>query len=207
LHNAALAARARKLATQARDAAAHYEHSEVGYNYRLSNVLAAIGRGQLRVLEERVDARRRIFEFYADALRDVPGITFMPEAPWGRATRWLTCLTVDPVQFGADREVVRLALEADNVEARPVWKPMHLQPVFSHCERVGGRVAERLFRHGLCLPSGSNLEVADLERVIRIVKACAGTAGQSRQSLTASFAPRADGLVGAVPAEPMGELL
>ena len=207
LHDAALAARARKLATQARDAAAHYEHSEVGYNYRLSNVLAAIGRGQLRVLEERVDARRRIFEFYADALRDIPGITFMPEAPWGRATRWLTCLTVDPVEFGADREVVRLALEADNIEARPVWKPMHLQPVFGHCERVGGRVAERLFRHGLCLPSGSNLEVADLERVIRIVKACAGTAGRSRQPLTAPFAPRADGLVGAVPAEPIGELL
>ena len=151
-------AHARKLATQARDPAPHYEHSEIGYNYRLSNVLAAIGRAQLQVLEERVLARRRNFAYYQQHLGDLPGIAFMPEAPWGRATRWLTVVTIDPDQFGADREAVRLALEAENIEARPVWKPMHLQPVFADCEVVGGAVAEAIFRHGLCLPSGSNLE-------------------------------------------------
>ncbi|WP_164019462.1 DegT/DnrJ/EryC1/StrS family aminotransferase [Pyxidicoccus trucidator] len=160
-----------KLATQARDAAPHYEHSEVGYNYRLSNVLAAIGRAQLRVLEERVAARRENHAFYARALADVPGITFMPEAPWGRHTRWLTTLTIDPARFGADREAVRLALEREDIEARPVWKPMHLQPVFSAFERRGGHVAEELFQQGLCLPSGSNLTPDDLARVVEVVRA------------------------------------
>lgn len=162
-------AHARKLATQARDSAAHYEHSEVGYNYRLSNVLAAIGRGQLRVLPDRVAARRRNFEFYRDALGDLPGLEFMPEAPWGTHTRWLTCLTVDPAQFGADREALRLALEAENIEARPVWKPMHLQPVFARYSCVGGAVAADLFARGLCLPSGSELTGDDLGRVAEIV--------------------------------------
>src|SRR6185503_1515674 len=124
--DAALAARARKLATQARDPAPHYQHSELGYNYRLSNVLAAIGRGQLPVLHERVAARRRNFTYYAEALGDLPGISFMPEAPWGTHTRWLTTLTIDPQLFGVDREVVREALDAAGIEARPVWKPMHL---------------------------------------------------------------------------------
>ena len=160
---------ARKLATQARDPAPHYQHSEIGYNYRLSNVLAAIGRGQLAVLEDRVQARRRNFDFYLETLGRLPGIGFMPEAPWGRHTRWLTCITVDPVAFGADREEIRCALEAANIEARPVWKPMHLQPVFAGCEYVGGAVAEALFEDGLCLPSGSNLTQADLERVVEIV--------------------------------------
>ena len=114
----ALVARARKLATQARDPAPHYQHSEIGYNYRMSNILAAIGRGQLRVLEERVAARRRNFEFYAAALQDLPGLEFQPEAPWGRHTRWLTCVTIDPREFGADREELRLALEAEDIEAR-----------------------------------------------------------------------------------------
>ncbi|WPB81610.1 aminotransferase class I/II-fold pyridoxal phosphate-dependent enzyme [Archangium violaceum] len=159
-----------KLATQARDPAPHYQHSEIGYNYRLSNVLAAIGRGQLRVLEDRVAARRRNFEFYARALAEVPGISFMPEAPWGRHTRWLTTLTIDPVRFGADREAVRLALERENIEARPVWKPMHLQPVFAGFERRGGAVAEELFQNGLCLPSGSNLTLDDLARVVEVVR-------------------------------------
>ncbi len=168
-------AHARKLATQARDPAPHYEHSEIGYNYRLSNVLAAIGRGQLRVLEERVGARRRNFEFYREALVELPGIEFMPEAPWGRHTRWLTCLTIDPQAFGADREVVRLALEAENIEARPVWKPMHLQPVFAGYERVGGSVAEDLFARGLCLPSGSNLSPDDLVRVVEVIRQVADT--------------------------------
>jgi dTDP-4-amino-4,6-dideoxygalactose transaminase len=160
-----------KLATQARDPAPHYEHSELGYNYRLSNVLAAIGRGQLRVLEDRVAARRRNYEFYTRALAEMPGITFMPEAPWGRHTRWLTTLTIDPARFGADREAVRLALEQENIEARPVWKPMHLQPIFAAFERRGGGVAEELFQNGLCLPSGSNLTPDERARVVELVRA------------------------------------
>jgi pyridoxal phosphate-dependent aminotransferase EpsN len=166
-----LIAHARKLATQARDPGPHYEHSEIGYNYRLSNVLAAIGRGQLRVLEDRVAARRQNFAFYEEALGDLPGIDFMPEAPWGRHSRWLTCLTIDPEKFGRDRETVRRELEAANIEARPVWKPMHLQPVFDGCECLGGQVAEDLFERGLCLPSGSNLSAGDLERVVDVIHA------------------------------------
>jgi len=166
----ALVAHARKLATQARDPAPHYEHSEIGYNYRLSNVLAGIGRGQLQVLEERVQARRANFDFYVEALADLPGVDFMPEARWGRHTRWLTTLTIDPQQFGRTREDVRLALEAENIEARPVWKPMHLQSVFAGYETVGGAVAEDLFERGLCLPSGSNLTQIELERVAAVVR-------------------------------------
>lgn len=168
----ALIAHARKLATQSRDPAPHYEHSEIGYNYRLSNVLAGIGRGQLEVLEERVAARRHNCAYYARALGDLPGIDFMPEAEWGRHTRWLTCITIDPAAFGADRDTVRLALEAENIEARPVWKPMHLQPIFADYHCVGGSVAEDLFVHGLCLPSGSNLSEADLDRVIGVIRGC-----------------------------------
>jgi dTDP-4-amino-4,6-dideoxygalactose transaminase len=163
-------ARARKLASQAREPAAHYEHRELGFNYRLSNLLAAVGRGQLRALDERVAARRRTFELYREALSDLPGIEFMPEAPYGRSNRWLTCLTLDPARAGADREAVRLALEAEDVEARPLWKPMHLQPVFAGCETVGGAVAEELFARGLCLPSGSSLSDADRERVAGLVR-------------------------------------
>ncbi len=115
----ALAAHARKLATQARNPAPHYEHSEMGYNYRLSNLLAAVGRAQLRVLDERVRARRRIFQRYREALGDLPGLSFQPEASWGTHTRWLTCLLVDPKAFGAHREVLRRRLEKENVESRP----------------------------------------------------------------------------------------
>ncbi|HJQ10047.1 MAG TPA: aminotransferase class I/II-fold pyridoxal phosphate-dependent enzyme [Gemmatimonadaceae bacterium] len=165
-----LIAHALKLATQARDPAAHYEHSEIGYNYRMSNVLAAIGRAQLTVLDERVSARRRNYSFYEDMLGDLPGIAFMPEAPWGFHTRWLTTLTIDPKEFGCDRERVRLALESENIEARPVWKPMHRQRVFSEFESVGGEVAEALFEDGLCLPSGSNLSQSDLERVCTAIR-------------------------------------
>ena len=161
---------ARKLATQARDPAPHYQHSEIGYNYRLSNVLAGIGRGQLQVLAERVQRKREIFAAYRQALGDLPGITFMPEAPWGQSTRWLTVVTIDPAQFGATREDIRLALEAENIESRPLWKPMHLQPVFQDCEIVGGRVAEALFRDGLCLPSGTAMSDADLARVVEVVR-------------------------------------
>lgn len=170
-HDAELIAQAKKLATQARDPTPYYQHSEIGYNYRLSNVLAAIGRGQLRVLEERVLARRRNFAYYQERLGQLPGIDFMPEAIWGRHTRWLTCLTVEPTRFGATNEELRLALEAENIEARPVWKPMHLQPIFTHNECIGGAVAEALFTHGLCLPSGSNLSEADLARVVEVIQA------------------------------------
>ena len=170
-HEGALVERARFLATQARDPAPHYEHSHVGYNYRMSNVLAAIGRGQLRTLSERVVIRRRIFGRYAQGLQDLPGIEFMPEAPYGHATRWLTCLTIDAARFGADRETVRLALEAENIEARPAWKPMHLQPVFAGARVFGGAMSERIFRDGLCLPSGSSLSDQAQDRIISIVRA------------------------------------
>jgi len=163
---------ARFLATQARDPAPHYEHSQIGFNYRMSNVAAAIGRGQLESLEQRVQARRANFEAYREALGDLPGVSFMPEAPYGRCTRWLTCLTIEPELFGASREAVRLALERENIEARPVWKPMHLQPVFRHCRTVGGAVAADLFEKGLCLPSGSSLTAEDRGRVIAIVRSC-----------------------------------
>jgi pyridoxal phosphate-dependent aminotransferase EpsN len=165
----ALAARARKLATQAREPAPHYEHREIGFNYRLSNVLAAIGRAQLTVLDARVQARRANFAAYCAALGAVPGLEFQPEAPWGLHSRWLTCVIVRPDRFGADREAIRVALEQANIESRPLWKPMHLQPVFAECESIGGGVAEDLFRDGLCLPSGSNLSAIDRQRVIDII--------------------------------------
>ncbi|HYJ78788.1 MAG TPA: aminotransferase class I/II-fold pyridoxal phosphate-dependent enzyme [Longimicrobiaceae bacterium] len=180
--DAGLVDHARKLATQAREDTPHYEHTEIGYNYRMSNVLAAIGRGQLSVLEDRVGARRRNFEFYREALADVPGLELAPEAPWGRHTRWLTCLTVDARELGGSREELRLALERQNIEARPVWKPMHLQPVFAGEERVGGAVAEDLFDRGLCLPSGSNLTDGELERVAEAIRDFAA-AGRTRSTV------------------------
>ena len=160
--------KARFLATQARDPAPHYQHSQIGYNYRLSNVLAGIGRGQLVVLEERVKSRRANFEFYKKELGNLPGIEFMPEAEFGRSNRWLTCLTIAPSEFGATREDVRLALESENIEARPVWKPLHLQPVFKDCPYYGAGVSEGIFDKGLCLPSGSNLNGQDLQRVVKV---------------------------------------
>ncbi len=161
--------KAKFLSTQARDSAPHYQHSHIGYNYRLSNVLAGIGRGQLHVLEERVKSRRANFEFYKKELGNLPGIEFMPEAEFGRSNRWLTCLTIDPSEFGATREDVRLALEAENIEARPVWKPLHLQPVFKDCPYYGTGFSEKIFDKGLCLPSGSNLNGQDLERVAKAI--------------------------------------
>lgn len=167
----ALVERARKLSAQARDAAPHYEHSEIGYNYRLSNVLAAIGRAQLAVLEERVQARRANFDAYRQALGGLPGVEFQPEAPWGRHTRWLTCLEVDAAELGATPEAVRLELESRNIEARPLWKPMHLQPVFRHHRFTGGGVGAGLFERGLCLPSGSSLTREQQDRVVAAVLA------------------------------------
>lgn len=160
----------RFLATQAKEPGPHYEHSAVGYNYGMSNVLAAIGRVQLSILPERIQARRRIFSLYREGLGDLPGIAFMPEAEYGLATRWLTCITIDQKDFGASREDIRLALAAANIEARPVWKPLHLQPIFSEYRVRGGAVAQDIFEHGLCLPSGSSLADADLNRIIEIVR-------------------------------------
>jgi len=168
--DAELIQKARFLATQARDPAPHYQHSTIGYNYRMSNVLAAIGRGQLKVIDERVAQRRANFAFYEEALGCLPGISFMPEAPYGRCNRWLTCILVEPSAFGATREDIRLALEADDIESRPLWKPMHLQPVFRGCRVRGGAVSEGLFEKGLCLPSGSNIRVGDLHRVAEVVR-------------------------------------
>lgn len=160
------------LATQARDPAPHYEHSEMGYNYRLSNILAAIGRGQLRSLDARIARRRWVFDQYRQRLEGVAGLTFMPEASYGCSSRWLTAIQLDPQVFHASPEQVRLALEAENVEARPVWKPMHLQPVFKGCRVVGGEVSARLFRQGLCLPSGTAMTVDDIDRISDVVRRC-----------------------------------
>jgi pyridoxal phosphate-dependent aminotransferase EpsN len=172
----ALVDRARFLATQARDPAPHYEHSTLGFNYRLSNILAAIGRGQLRTLDERVAKRRRIFQRYVEGLGLLRGIAFMPEASYGSSNRWLTCLTFDPGEFGATREDVRLALEEEDIEARPIWKPMHMQPLFAGCRTHGGTMSERLFENGLCLPSGSSLCDSDQDRIVSIIRAVGKTA-------------------------------
>jgi len=166
---------ARHLATQARDPAPHYQHSMIGYNYRMSNLLAAIGRGQLQALRGRVSRKRDIFRFYQNALIDLPGISFMPTAGYGKPNYWLTCILVDPARFGTTKEDIRLALEKENIESRPLWKPMHLQPVFRDCRVRGGSVSEGIFRDGLCLPSGTALIDAELERVTGIIRsACRG---------------------------------
>jgi pyridoxal phosphate-dependent aminotransferase EpsN len=162
--------RAKFLSTQARDPAPHYQHSQVGYNYRLSNLLAAVGRGQLARLPEKISRRKEIKSTYKNALGEMPGIEFMPEAIYGEPNHWLTVILITPELFGADREAVRLALETENVESRPVWKPMHMQPVFKECRKRGGKVAEEIFEKGLCLPSGSSLSAGDQERIIGIIK-------------------------------------
>ena len=164
------ATKARCLAAQARDQGPHYEHSQLGFNYRLSNLLAAVGRSQLTKLEDRVVRRRNNYQFYRQALDDLPGIKWMPEAPFSRSTRWLTCLLVDTEQFGCDSEGIRLALETENIEARPLWKPMHLQPLNAECRSIGGEISEDLFRRGLCLPSGSSLTEAELTRVVQVIR-------------------------------------
>jgi pyridoxal phosphate-dependent aminotransferase EpsN len=164
-HRRDVVERARHLSTQARQPVAHYEHEEIGYNYRLSNLLAALGRGQLAGLDRKVARRRAVRAGYRSALASCQGLEFMPEAAYGRSNAWLTCLTIDPAQFGADRETVRLFLESRNIESRPVWKPMHLQPAFREAHVCGGSVAAALFETGLCLPSGSNLTAEDQRRV------------------------------------------
>lgn len=167
----ALIDRARYLSTAARQAQAHYEHEEVGFNYRLSNLSAAIGLGQLEAIEEKVRRRREIFSHYKRRLAHLPGLRFSEEAPNCRHTRWLTVVLVGR-DFGRTREEIRLSLEHDNIECRPLWKPMHLQPVFAAAPRVGGRIAAALFEEGLCLPSGSAMTDGDIERVCCAVEAC-----------------------------------
>jgi dTDP-4-amino-4,6-dideoxygalactose transaminase len=170
-----LAASARHLATQARQPFVHYEHNEVGYNYRLSNLLAALGRAQLKSLDAHIARRRRINEAYRAGLSDLDGITFMPVADYGEPNWWLTCILVDPDRFGADREQIRLALEQDDIESRPTWKPLHLQPVFADAELVGSGLCAAVFERGLCLPSGSAMSESDLARVIEGVRSVVAT--------------------------------
>lgn len=167
---------ARFWSTQARDHARHYQHSEMGYNYRLSNLLAAVGRGQLEVLEKRVERRRTIGRKYAERLSDIPGLVFMPEAPNCRSTRWLSALTIDEELAGFSSIQLLSWLDHNNIEARPVWKPLHLQPLFESNKyypyHEGYSVSDTLFTTGVCLPSGSSLSDEDLERVIHTIETC-----------------------------------
>jgi len=164
-----VADRARLLANQAREPVPHYEHNEVGYNYRLSNLLAAFGRAQLADLDRRVEKRRAIFDRYRAGLSHLPGLAFMPEAPTGRANRWLTCLTLDPAASGFTPVELREHLAGQAIEARPTWKPMHLQPVYKDCPARLDGTAETIFENGLCLPSGSSLSDSDQDRVIAAI--------------------------------------
>ena len=167
--------KAKFLATQARDPAPHYQHSHIGFNYRMSNVLAGIGRGQMLVLDERVKQRRANYTFYYESLKDIPGISFQPEHADNFSNRWLSCILVDPAKAnGVTREDIRIHLEKDIIESRPLWKPMHLQPVFSGAPYFGNYVAAKLFDQGLCLPSGSNLTTDQLERVVTKLREITG---------------------------------
>ena len=169
--DASLIERARFLATQARDPAPHYQHSVIGYNYRMSNVVAGMGRGQLEVLDLRVRQHREINAWYRELLKDVPGVTFQsePSADF-RSNFWLTCIVIDPAVAGTDREKLRLAFEAANIESRPLWKPMHLQPVFAGCPAFVNGTSEKLFENGLCLPSGSNIDAEGRRRIEEVLR-------------------------------------
>lgn len=166
--------KARFLSAQAREPEIFYQHNEVGYNYRLSNILAGIGRGQLRKLAERIDARRAVFERYINGLSNIKGIEFMPEASYGKSTRWLTALTVDPNHIKLTTTEIIRGLDQKNIESRPVWKPMHLQPLFKGCEYYSHKenesVSDFLFQHGLCLPSSSSLCIEEQNYVIDCIK-------------------------------------
>jgi dTDP-4-amino-4,6-dideoxygalactose transaminase len=170
-NDAQMIQKARFLATQARDPAPHYQHTHIGYNYRMSNVLAGIGRGQMQVLDQRVAQRRAIHQWYKEQLGGVPGIFFQPEPEGWFSNRWLTTILVNPAESGGiTRDDIRLALEAENIESRPLWKPMHLQPVYSDCPAFVNGVSEALFNDGLCLPSGTNMTENDLQRITGIVR-------------------------------------
>lgn len=166
----ALITKAKFFAEQAKENFPYYQHKTIGYNYRLSNISAAIGLGQLAVLSARVKERRRIFRYYHERLGKIDGIVFMPEPAWAKSNRWLTVIALEPNKTRANPEDVRLALETENIESRRVWKPMHLQPVFAHCAKVGGVVAETLFDNGLCLPSGTAMKDPDLARVCTVIE-------------------------------------
>ena len=159
------------LATQARDPAPHYQHSQIGYNYRMSNICAGIGRGQMEVLTDRVKQRRANYFFYGEGLQGVPGITLLPEPAGYYSNRWLTTILVDPGKLGGvTRENIRLELEKLNIESRPLWKPMHLQPVFKGHPFYGNNISENLFTNGLCLPSGSNLSGGNLSLILNCIR-------------------------------------
>ncbi len=187
------AEKARFWASQARDPGLAYEHSELGYNYRMSNVLAGIGRGQLEVLELRVRQRRAIARRYSDSLADLPGLCFMPQAPYGVHTNWLSCFLIEEERFGCSRDELIRLLNAAGIESRPVWKPMHLQPLYAACRRYGGEVAEDLFRRGICLPSSSSLPLEDQLYVIHQIRSAAHL-----RSFTALMACKAPDLAPAV---------
>ncbi|MBI5516859.1 MAG: DegT/DnrJ/EryC1/StrS family aminotransferase [Deltaproteobacteria bacterium] len=174
-------ARARFWSQQARDPGVAYHHTQLGYNYRLSNVLAGIGRGQLEVLENRVARRRAVCERYREALADLEGLSLMPEAPYGLHTRWLTVFTVDAARLGVDRDALLAALEAENIEARPVWKPMNIQPLYAHRPSYGGAVGEDLYHRGLCLPSSSSLSEGDVGRVVATLRGAVERAARARR--------------------------
>jgi dTDP-4-amino-4,6-dideoxygalactose transaminase len=168
-----LVSKTRFLATQARDRAPHYQHSQIGYNYRMSNILAGIGRGQMEVIDERVKRRRDTFSFYKENLSNYEGIKFIDEPDESYfSNRWLTTVLIDPLKTGISREDLQINLEKENIETRPLWKPMHLQPVFSSCPSYLNGVSEGLFSMGLCLPSGSNMSEDDRQRVICVLKKC-----------------------------------
>jgi pyridoxal phosphate-dependent aminotransferase EpsN len=163
-------AKARFWSQQARDPGIAYEHTELGYNYRMSNVLAGIGRGQLEVLADRVASRRRVAFRYRDAFASLPGLELMPQASYGLHTNWLSCFLIDEKVFGASRDAIIQELAEENIEARPVWKPMHLQPLYKDAHCFGGKVAEDVFRRGICLPSSSSLTDDEQDRVAEVVR-------------------------------------
>lgn len=180
--------KARFWASQSRDPAIHYQHSEIGYNYRLSNILAGIGRGQLKVLEDRVNARRAVFERYVEGFSNIEGIHFMPDANYGRSNKWLTVITINSDQVGTTVNDIIMALEKENIESRPVWKPMHLQPIFSSYDYYSHfkdkSVSDELFNIGLCLPSGSNLSEMEQNRVINCIKSHISQVDMLKQGMT-----------------------
>lgn len=171
-HDAAIVAKARFLATQARDAAPHYEHTHIGYNYRMSNICAGIGRGQMEVLNKRIEQRRAVYQQYYNKLKNIKGITLLDEPAGCFSNRWLSTILIDPTETGGiTRETLRLALDKENIESRPLWKPMHMQLVFKDSPFYGDGTSEKLFENGLCLPSGSNLTAEDMLRIFEVIDA------------------------------------
>ncbi|NDV22179.1 aminotransferase DegT [Desulfovibrio sp. JC022] len=170
--NEEMISRARWLSQQAKEPEPYYEHKEIGYNYRMSNLVAAVGRGQVEVIPERVKRKREIFDYYEQELDSCSGLSFMPEADYGQCNRWLSVMLVDKNEFGAFPDDIRITLEKENIESRPVWKPMHNQPVFKDNTVFGGKVSEDLFERGLCLPSGTAMTADEQQRIVDLIKRC-----------------------------------